>query len=717
MIRNLFFLLLTFAALVWIFFAGQELINFSGNENPERLFGQEDGRVFILNRPLEIQVQSTDFQIQPRLSALYTLLKNRLNTEERMLVSERKAHIVLERNQPYDAVRIRELFQNENLLEITTKKFLWNEFTIERNKGVLQIYIAAERPITTSEKWYTFDKKSACSIVQFNPGSNIVTDFYQKGETITSYCRSPFLNTANKEVNDKVIYANRIPVFISSYQFMEREYASRHDPVFLESVALKWANQGLVYFEYKKRNFLLMDISVGKEPNLYLSEFLNPANESGRNYTDIRLTQNFPNNPKAGFFMRIFDEHVLFAENEEALIDLEASLEIGQMLSLNKEKCAVIYNETPKKVCFRAWTSTNKIAKSAYNGSELTVEVKSTNSVSQPVASEKKSSNYSLDSRALALQVHATKDLVFAISETNHVFGFGNGKNKFQLNLKENTKKDLQWVDDNHDKLLITGLSNVHVVTENGQYSPGFPVSIPEGISSEVSSFQWKGKTNYLVANNSGFYVWLDEKGAKLGSGKMEISRLTTKPIAWVSQKRLFFGFQGDGEFSMIEAEKNKLLRNFPIPTGAHSCVLTNEIVFYAAENDDLYKYNQRGSKIKLASHPNMEWIKADKKMDGSFYVKADKQLYHYSETGKMQHKIKPNSQSIESLKWYEKTAKGTIIGLLDGMNNKIELYRVDGKSIPMDYNTGQNAFGITTTNGLSKLYTISDKFIIHYEL
>jgi hypothetical protein len=718
MIRNFIFLILTVSSLIWIGYAGQELINFTGNENPERLFGQDDGRVLILNRPGEIDISSTDFFLQPRLSKLYNLLKSKQHKEERMIISEKKAMIVMERNQPFDNIRIKELFQDQGLIEVSSKKFIWNEFTVERNKGVLIIYIASEKTNNTDEKWYSFDKKSSCSIVQFNHNQPVITDYYQKDELITSYTRSPFVNKASNDISDKEMFANRIPVFVSSYQFSETEYAMRQDPVFQESIANKWANLGMVFFEYKNRPFLLMDFVRGKEPDLFLDSYRDLTHESERHYKDLSLTKNFPNNPKSGFFMRIFEDHVLFAENEEALIDLEASLELGQMLSLNKSKCDIIYSQTPQKVCYREWTNDIKIAKSTYNGSALSVEVRSAAAVvTKIIETDNSVANYSLDAPGKALLVHPSLSKFYALSQTNNLFGIDADKTKFQLDLKESTKGSLRWTNSERNEVMVTGVSKLHVVKSSGEYANGFPVSIADGISKEATSFEWKGKTNYIVVGNGGFYFWLNEKGEQVSTGKTETTNLTGNPLVWTSQKRLFFGFPGDGNFAMIEADKKKLLRSFPLPIGVHVAVLSNEIVFYSIEEKGLYKYNQRGSKSKIADHANGEWIKADRRMDGSFYLKAGTSLFHYSDAGKMLSTIKTNINNIDCIGAYSKTGKGNVIGIVDGINNRLELYRTDGKKIPLENDRGQIAFGISTYNGVSKLYTISDKFVIHYVL
>ena len=75
------------------------------------------------------------------------------------------------------------------------------------------------------------------------------------------------------------------------------------------------------------------------------------------------------------------------------------------------------------------------------------------------------------------------------------------------------------------------------------------------------------------------------------------------------------------------------------------------------------------------------------------------------------------NINSVDCIKRYEKTGKGSVLGVLDGMANRISLFRKDGNLIPTENNQGQISFGISTSNGQSNLYTISDKFVIHYVL
>ena len=717
MIRNFIFLILTITSLIWIFFAGQELINFSGNENPERLFGQDDGRVLIVNRASEMELTYIDFYIQPRLDELVTLLKSNQAKDERMIVSERKAHVVIEKNGPINNERIIELFAGHDLIEVTSKKFFWKEFTIERNKGVMEIYIASEKTANTNVKWYTFDKKSACSIVQFNNKSKIVTDYYQKDGIISSYSRAPHKTASYKSIDDKEMFANRIPVFITSYQFQERDYAIRHDPTFQESVANKWTQTGMVMFEYKNHQFLLMDFVNGKEPNLYLDNYKDMEDDSHRHFKDLSITQNFPNNPKSGFYMHVFEDQVLFAENESALLDLEARLELGQMLSLNKEKLKEIYDDTPKMVCFREWTSDKKVAITTYNGSSMTVEVKAAKMIEPTKKMESNSAGFAMDGIGKMLLTHPSKDITFAVSDANTLYGITKNKSDFELSLNEETKGVIQWVNDQMTEILVTGLSKVHVLTTNGKYVKGFPVTISEGISKAVTTFSWNGKSNYLVSSNAGNYIWLNDAGEIVQTGKVEVSNLTSPPVAWVSQQKLFFGFHGDGDFAMVEVEKKKLLRTFPLPIGAHSAILSNEIVFYSIDKNQLVKYNQRGIKSVLAQHANANWMRADNNNDGSFYIKDGTKVFHYSANGKMLSTTKMNVNSVDCIRQYEKTGKGSVLGVVDGISNRISLFRKGGNPIPLENNHGQISFGISTYNGQSNLYTISDKFVIHYVL
>lgn len=703
--------------MAWIFYAGQDIINFSGNENPERLFGQEDGRVFILNRSEEIDISATDFQLQPRLAELYQILESRMLTDEKMIVSEKKAHIVIEKTQPIDNERIRELFEGQPLLEITSKKFQWKDFTLERNKGVLEMYIAAEKTANTSEKWYTFDQKSACSIVQFNNGKPIITDYYQKNGTISLYSRAPLLIPANKSVSDKETFANHIPVFLTYYQFIERDYAMRNDAVFQESVANKWANQGMVFFEYKESAFLLMDFVRGKEPDLFLDNFRDLEGESNRHYIDLAITKNFPNNPKSGFYMKLFDDQVLFAENEQALLDLEASLEMGQMLSLNRGKCQEIFDQTPKSVCYREWSSELKMAKSMYNGSALTVEVRSAGQKSQPKTETAGPTGSSMDGQGKMLLVHPHRDLQYALSESNNLFAFSKSKPLFKKPIDEIVKGEIQWLDKDMNKVVLTSLTKLHVIDEKGAPVSGFPVVINQGISKEVTIFDWKGKSNFLVATNGGNYIWLDANGKQVATGKMEITTLLSKPVVWTSQKRLFFGFQGDGKFAMIEAERGKLLRQFTLPNSVHPVVLSNEIVFYSLENKVLMKYNQQGKKSELATHPNASWLKVDRSNDGSFYVLDGTVLTHYSSKGTKIASFQAKLSNMDFIMSQGTTAKGPLVVVLNDIDNQITVFNDKGKILNLENNNGQSSVGVSTFNGQTQVYTLSDKFVIHYVL
>ena len=141
MIRNFLFFVLTLGALAWVVYAGMNLVNFSENSNPEKLFGSEDGRIFILNRPQEIRIEGTDFILQPRLIELYGILSSTLRKGERIYVSEKKAHILLQTNNLLGEDEIMSRFNAIGMESIGAKKYKWNNFKISFFKGVVDCQI------------------------------------------------------------------------------------------------------------------------------------------------------------------------------------------------------------------------------------------------------------------------------------------------------------------------------------------------------------------------------------------------------------------------------------------------------------------------------------------------------------------------------------------------------------------------------------------------
>lgn len=206
MIRNFLFFLLTLGALAWVVYAGMNLVNFSEKSNPEKLFGLDDGRIFILNRPHEIQLEGTDFILQPRLIELYGIISSTLRKGERVFVSEKKAHVLLQTNNLLSEDLVMARFNSIGMKSIGAKTYKWKNFKISFFKGIVDCQIESEKTEFNKIPWSTFDKKSSCSIIEFNNNQSIVKDFYQSNGKTTIYTRQPLFSESLKSYDDQTLY-------------------------------------------------------------------------------------------------------------------------------------------------------------------------------------------------------------------------------------------------------------------------------------------------------------------------------------------------------------------------------------------------------------------------------------------------------------------------------------------------------------------------------
>jgi hypothetical protein len=718
MIRNILFFLLALLALGWVVYGGINLVNFSEKSNPEKLFGSEDGRIFILNRPQEIQIERTDFSIQPRLIELYGLLSSTLQKGERIFVSEKKAHILLQTNNTLNEEGIMSRFNSAEIKNIGTKTYKWKDFKISFFKGVVNCQITSEKTSFNKIDWNTFDKKSSCSIIEFNNNQSIIKDYYQNKGTTTIFTRQPIFAESENSYDDQTLFGNFIPSNIESYHFTEKTILSKNDPTYAKNIAFNWTSSGVVAFEYKNANFLLIDLNDGYDPEQMLENYLDSIEKQHKHYTGIQLTENFPNNKLRGFYLKQIGNYILVCDHEQALIEAEVALELNQTLSRYRRNKNLIFADAPQMVNERKWSKERKSARSSYQGYSIGMDVLNTKQIQQSLPSEFEVKNYALKFDVVDFIVDDKKDLVFAISKDNSISGFSNGKNFLNLKISEGITGSLFWSKDISNVAVFTSSNKLCLINEEGTNLPGFPLEIPGGVSKGAVSFIWKNKENYLVPTMDGRYHWINHKGIILKTGNTGFASIIALPDAWVSAKRLFFGFRDENNFAMIEAEKGTQLRSFELSKNAVSICLDNEIKFYDIETNTLVEYDQKGVEKVVSNVQIPIWIKpiSERNNDG-FCVKNGNVISYYSKDGEFQMKVKIPFESVDFIGFTNTLKKGLLLGMIDGLNNKIYLYQKNGSQVTLPKNQAQKKYAISNQMNNLVIYTILDKFIIQYIL
>jgi|TARA_R110000737_G_scaffold347664_1_gene379698 hypothetical protein len=718
MIRNFLFFVLTLGALAWVVYAGMNLVNFSENSNPEKLFGSEDGRIFILNRPQEIRIEGTDFILQPRLIELYGILSSTLRKGERIYVSEKKAHILLQTNNLLGEDEIMSRFNAIGMESIGAKKYKWNNFKISFFKGVVDCQIESEKTAFNNIKWNTFDKKSSCSIIEFSNNQSIVKDFYQSNGKTTIYTRQPLFSETPKSYDDQTLYGNYIPSSVRTYHFIEKTFLAKKDPVFVKNDAFTWTKYGVVAFEYNGANFLLFDFIDGYEPEQMLETYLDTVLHQHKHFTGVQLTENFPINNKRGFYLKQIDNYVLVSDTENALSEAEVALQLDQTLSRYRKKKNLIFSDAPQIVNERTWSNEGKSARSSYQGFSIGMEVLNSQKIQQSIPSDFQVKNYALSAEVVDFIVDSNKDLVFALSKDNFISGHANGKSNFNVKVSDGVIGTLFWSKSFSNVAIFTSSNKLYLVSQDGTNLPGFPVEIPGGVSKGAVSFIWKGKENYLVPSNDGKYYWINEKGGILKTGETALKSIAHLPDVWTSAKRLFFGFRDDSNFSMIEAEKGTQLRSFPLTKNAVSVCLENEINFFDLEANALIQLDQKGAKKMITDIQIPIWIKPISERDNDgFLIKTGNVISYYSQEGKFKMKVKIPFESVDYIGYSNSIKKGVLLGIIDGLSNKIYLYQLNGFKITLPKNQAQKKYQLSNQGNNLVVYTIIDKFVIQYVL
>lgn len=714
MLNRILLALFILGSVCWISIVAIDIMHENNNYSPEYLFGADDEMVLIINRSEEVNVsQLAEFANAP-MTVHYLQLNDSLF--DKAYLSAKLPQLLLTQNTNWNEVNIHSLFL-DSLKQI---QFSGNEFQFHDLKGKfykksLFLYTGAELNGSKSTKPFVYDKKASASIIHFNTNKTVqtVTDIYYRGRDRSDYI------TYNKDIQqgnqrkDEQIFASFISSNVENYHFLERDYYASEDSIFANSPMFTWMMNGFVELTYKGSKAIVSDYIEGQDPVLLLNDIEQTLDN---NRFTTTLSAGFPANGKS-YFIKYLEDLVVISENEAVCDQLIADYKLGNTITLNKSVRYRIFGELPQTVSERFISKNQRYSKAVYHGKLLETQIKS---IAEETIQQQKPLQVAMNCEfdIIDFALFPGKGNVVAAGAKGELKCFANGQLKWSKNLGREIIHGVELIDlyQTGELFILASTSNsIHLYNGNGDAINGFPIQLEKDLQQPVKFYRWQGSSYFLAGLADQEVVQFDGKGRELNTIKMPF-KLVSKPDVWASQGQLFAGFSGEAIFEMYHLEKKRNHRTFALSTPGTTLKIPNELVRYYINDDQLFLMDQKGNASKLNHYPHGKLIKIiDRGTTSTIVIQSANELHLINTSGIPFGQITLPFNEVGDVFIQTMDSGKTVISVIDGLENNVYLYGLDGKLINDLPIEGQTKVQLNQFNSSIMVTTVVDQFVVQY--
>lgn len=711
--RLLIYLTLT-VSLIWIGWSGYELLNENNNYQPEKLFGLSDQSILIINRPDEIKLELiNEYDNSPAKSILESIP---VGLYKKAYLSKSRDHLLIQGNTNWSEESISEALKSlSDKLSFDTHFFKTGEYSGRFHKTNLYIYKLDIKPGESGIKEFNYDKNASAAEFTFQSDSHYsVRDIYIKKDGKIDFI-SHTDDYTGKQVRDEEIFAYQVTANFDSYHFLERTYFASIDKTFKKSPMNKWLMYGFLELTYDGETVLISDFIEGQEPDLILKELNQNADVD---HYSVPLTGTFPRNGKT-YTVKYLEDLAIFSENPDISDRIISDFKLGKTIALTPTIKQKVYGKLPKRVSERYIDTQYSNTKTIYHGKLIETRPSSAE-IKQTVVKDQSQLSYACNFTPIDFVLSENGNNIIALGSNGELAGFKNQKRTWLKKLEGKILGSLSLIDlyNNGELYVMVNTSDeIHLLDMEGNYSSGFPVKLENPAINPVKFYRWKEKSHFIIEDQKQQLVLYNGKGNELNIFKTNIPADKQIDI-WASKGKLFAGIGNQSQFEMIELDRGKKYREFGIPTNSRTIKTTNELFHFAIENNKLIRIDQKGQKTVLGNYPNGEIIDITSDNHNiTIKIRANNILHLLNGEGIEISKIEMPFAELAS-NWMNTNHSGnTLIALIDGLENNVYLYHLNGKKVDGGSFEGETKVVIANQNDGQFVFTIVDQFIVRYSL
>lgn len=537
--KRIFLFIIFFLALIGIFFFGKAILE--QNEQlyaPALVFGQEDESIFLLHRPAEIENTSLIEHYNNPLVKNLSAIRWGNFSETTVYISKNRPLLIFKTNYNWKTKQVEELknaIKSENSEVLHQGRYLMVKekgFTLAPTKNPLQ-------PLNE------FDKKASANQWDItDEGEWKRTDIYALHQGYYEYISQRTTHQFGKAVEDVDRFASVLPQNIERYIFHERFFAIASDSFIAKSPMNEWLDKGFVEIFFKNNRILVSDYRTKQLPSLLLLEKSDEEDsivfdQPIKSFIGFQLTENFPANADQRFYCTILEDKTIFSENREVLEEIVLRYNLGETLALNEEKQEQLFGDLPQKVHYRYIDRESK--RSITFKKDLRFEVATVPPGESLVMTDDNNWSFNPGFEKIkemtpisdhlrgghSLFIHDDKGNYKLITQIGEVIWEGTADSTIL-----SPPKVVDVFENNKKQLLFTTAKKVYLIDLKGNSVGSFPYTSDHPLSSSVSTFKWNGTIRFLVGNQKGELIMLNNTGKELNVIQIDKNPIADTPFA-----------------------------------------------------------------------------------------------------------------------------------------------------------------------------------------
>lgn len=723
MFARYFFIFLGIISIGWIGYVAGDLVDKKNAYAPISVFGKEDGKILVINRVSEFNPEQIPFKSIPKNNEVLNSILPNLHNKHTVFISANRKNLLIQWNQNWNRSAIRKIFRNSHLKIKKTglHSYQISGYEVEQYKNVLYFHEPGLQT-TLVENWDKFDKKSSAALIDLTNEDPITTDIYFKENGKIQFSSKNIKQVAGNQINDKNLFSEVLPISISSYHFFEKKYAASTDADFRNSPMLKWVDKGFVCFEFKGKKVLLSDYKIGQNPIHILNDYFkkDTENEEHAFFKNTLLCSDFKESASNGFFIYMLNDYVIICEDMEICEDIVTQNKLGNTLATDSDAVLAIYGGLPSLVSERfVNSSSNKFSKTIYKNriieSNISAGITALSSV--PIKSGIETLTMNVDMVIKDFVSFDGKGNCVVLTATGELIYFSNGKNTWIKNLNSKSVGQITYIEQ-YQLILVTCKNSIHLMDRNGKYTFGGPIDLGGKYASQPATYyKWKNKMYFVYPDESGNLIVFDSKRRFYNSISNNMLDITAPIDAWKSNNKLFYGIQSNSTFKMFDAERKKEFRSFALPNKGKTILTDNELFLFTQENNNLICLDQKGIKNQLNIQSSGELRKSQDGRNETFLSNySNGQITVLGRLGAPLGQIQIDISDLENWDIFSLNNK-IYITCVDGVENNIYLYELDGSNILNKPLEGSKKSMINLSDNVLTLTTIVDNYLIQYKI
>jgi hypothetical protein len=709
--QRLVLLVISFLALVWVFFASYDLLSNETLTDFRSYFNVKDGKVWIIREDSEFEWDKEGVQTTELNQNLYYSVTRAANYPVTVFFSAKRTLLLVEKKGNWTNKEVKELFEN-GLFPLQfgkLKRFEFGKLHGQFNKNQLIIYEGElDEPFDLK---LNLNTKSSYSWITWVDQQAHITDTYVKPTMRYRYEKYKNTTKSLKKVDDYAVFAEAIPDFITSYYFYEKNYAAQLDPQFAKTPWFKCMKTGFVHLKKDSASLILFDFTENNNPLLTLNEALGleELNEETQVY-EKQLVTKLVEAHQNDWHLGTFGSYAFASTNKALFDEALAAAKLNQTIVQDTNKIIRFYEHMPKRVSARWVDASMKKTLTLLGGYVVTTSYQRL-SEERNLDQDKIRDYFVMNPgfRVMDFGAFPERGNVILQTENQKLVGYINGLKKWEKELKGEVKDIYNLA--SLEQLVVVQLAHeAQFFDKTGR----LVYRMTHEAGTQIAAYELSGKKEFISFNGGASLQLSGESGAVIkqfsNNGKL-------KDFAVYRQNgRPFVCILTDKQFTTIDLSKRKVLSKQNVDS---TCVLAKSTSAVAAVQIQKNQATimQQGAKKQFQVSNGVVYLAAYKQAQNNIFIfKRNTAIYAYDQQGnKIWEKTLPLKE-LSQCQIYQQPNGQTCLAFLDAIGNQIYLLDDLGRNLDQQDRHGEEQVQVTSFGASAySITTFLGTYLIQY--